>query len=197
MYQYTNLIIKAVFKIYFPLKFEKEIGKGCFFCFVFFTFLRGGFITCSKFKSFLKISFNLNNWYLQLKLGFKEMFSKFFVQFSRKICFCIKLQKLTRDGKLKICSDDPLLHANRFYAYFYGGKRVVFYIYIIYFKKLQSSVCDCIQAVTLFWQVSKLVYYYSLNVWETRRFLGAPELRGALAVNSSVHIIYCHQSNKA
>lgn len=57
MYQYMNLIIKAVFNIYFPLKFEKEIGKGFFF----FTFLRGGFITCSKFNFFLKISFNLNN----------------------------------------------------------------------------------------------------------------------------------------
>lgn len=66
----------------------------------------------------------------------------------------------------------PLLHANRFYAYFYGGKRVVFYIYTLYILKNCSLLCaTASRPCFLFWQVSKLVYYYSLNVWETRRFL--------------------------
>lgn len=138
-----NLIIKAVFNIYFPLKFEKEIGKGFFlFLFFFFTFLRGGFITCSKFKFFLKISFNLNNWISSVETGVqRNVFQIFCSVFREKSVFCIKLQKLTQDGKLKICSDDPLLHANRFYAYFYGGKRVVFYIYTLYILRNCSLLC--------------------------------------------------------
>lgn len=71
----------------------------------------------------------------------RNVFQIFCSVFREKSVFCIKLQKLTQDGKLKICSDDPLLHANRFYAYFYGGKRVVFYIYTLYILRNCSLLC--------------------------------------------------------
>lgn len=71
----------------------------------------------------------------------RNVFQIFCSVFQEKSEFCIKLQKLTQDGKPKICSDDPLLHANRFYAYFYGGKRVVFYIYTLYILRNCSLLC--------------------------------------------------------
>lgn len=128
----------------------------------------------------------------------RNVFQIFCSVFQEKSVFFIKLQKLTQDGKLKICSDDPLLHANRFYAYFYGGKRVVFYIYTLYILRNCSLLCVTASRPWLSSDRFQNLYITILLTFERPGdFLGAPELRGALAVNSSVHIIYCHQSNKA